>query len=66
METNEWRSYVKEAEVFYKLSEELKFTHPLIAYFANLHGLKKVAKNMHNKIPKKVKNKVLKVNRNNL
>ena len=49
-----WRKYVKEAEVYYKLSEQLKESNPLIAYFANLHGLRKVTRSLPKPAPKKV------------
>lgn len=43
---DDWKSIIKDAELYYKLSEDMKLTHPLIAYFANLHALEKVSKNL--------------------
>lgn len=54
-----WRSYIKEADIYYKLSEEMKLTHPLIAYFSNLHGLRKVSKNLNKNLAKKTKSKIM-------
>ena len=60
MEEEGWKLFVKDAEVYYKLSEEMKLTHPLIAYFANLHGLRKVTKNLNKRVPKSIAKKVTK------
>ena len=39
---------IQEAEIYYKLSEEIKHSNPLVAYFVNLHGLRRVARNLPN------------------
>ena len=44
--SDDWRLLIKEAELYYKLSEEIKNVHPLIAYYMNLRGLEKVYKNL--------------------
>lgn len=56
--SEDWRSIIKDAEVYYKLSEEMKLAHPLIAYYANLRGLEKVSENMNQCKSKSVKKKV--------
>lgn len=61
MEPDEdWRKYVKEADIYYKLSEQMKQSQPLIAYFSNLHGLRKVTHNMPKKADKKLTKRILK------
>ena len=52
-DVEDWRVLVKEAELYYKLSEEIKNVHPLIAYYMNLHGLEKVHKNLMSLSPDK-------------
>ena len=50
---SDYKSIIRDAEIYYKLSEEMKLAHPLIAYYANLHGLEKVSKNLNKTSSKK-------------